>query len=121
MMQPGLFVCGGLLREPRRVRRRGGWNRDECGAGCVDRVMSGGVLRFEWSVPFALTLRGPPQRVPRPMDAAAAQSLRAAKTSPASSRWHEVFLPDGTPRPQFTRVLEDLSAVPVADRRTLGE
>ena len=55
------------------------------------------------------------------MDAAAAQSLRAAKTSPASSRWHEVFLPDGTPRPQFARVLEDLSAVPVADRRTLGE
>jgi uncharacterized circularly permuted ATP-grasp superfamily protein/uncharacterized alpha-E superfamily protein len=55
------------------------------------------------------------------MDAAAAQSLRAAKASITSSRWHEVFGPDGTTRPHLAKVLKDLSDLPVADRRTLGE
>jgi uncharacterized circularly permuted ATP-grasp superfamily protein len=56
------------------------------------------------------------------MDAvAAAQSLRDAKASNTSSRWHEVFSPDGSPRPHMAKVLEDLSDLPVGDRRTLGD
>jgi uncharacterized circularly permuted ATP-grasp superfamily protein/uncharacterized alpha-E superfamily protein len=55
------------------------------------------------------------------MDATAAQSPGAARTSLASSRWHEVFTHDGVPRPQFAKVLRDLSDLPIADRRTLEE
>ena len=55
------------------------------------------------------------------MDATAAQLTRAARTSQAGSRWHEVFGPDSSPRPQFAKVLKDLSDVPLADRRTLSE
>ena len=55
------------------------------------------------------------------MDATAAQLTRAARASQAGSRWHEVFGADGAPRPQFAKVLKDLSDVPLADRRTLSE
>lgn len=50
----------------------------------------------------------------------APRAQRKASTSPAA-RWHEVHGPDGQPRPQFLKLVSDLSDLAPADMRILDD
>jgi len=66
-----------------------------------------------------LTLTGAPRTFAADMESAA-RPQRRATPSPAS-RWHEIYAPDGSPRPRFAKLLADLADLAPADLRMLDD